>query len=155
MLQQSGGLLLDQLAHHVAEDGADGIEPLISGADVVQAIIVEKYLLHDEYGDSLAELRARLHDAQTEGNDLGGQQEVDDFGRVVLHESANDAEACEAEILERARFGGRVKERIEIEGNMGWEGLVSGNGLYVGWGTRCGSIPLRNSVRVSLWEATH
>lgn len=119
VLKQPGGLLLDQLAHHVTENGADGIEPLISGADVVQAIVVKKYLLHDEYGDSLAELRARLHDAQTERNDFGGQQEVDDFGRVVLYKSANDTETGEAEVLERARFGGRVKEWIEIEGNMG------------------------------------
>lgn len=79
MLQQPGRLLLDQLAHHVAKDGADSVESLIGGADVVQAIVVKQDLLHNEDGDSLTELRARLHDAQTERDDLGGQQEVDDL----------------------------------------------------------------------------
>lgn len=114
MLKQSGSLLLDQLAHHVAENGADCIEPLISGADVVEAIVVKKDLLHDEDGDSLAELRAGLHNSQTERNNLGGQQEVDDLGRVVLDKSANDTETGKPEVLERARFGGRVKEWIKI-----------------------------------------
>lgn len=119
MLQQPGSLLLDQLAHHVAEDGADGVESLIGGADVVQAIVVKKDLLHDEDGDGLAELRARLHDAQTERNDLSGQQEVDDLGRVVLDKGANDTEAGEAEVFEGSRLGRRVEEGIEIEGNVG------------------------------------
>lgn len=79
MLQQPGRLLLDQLAHHVAKDGADSVESLIGGADVVQAVVVKKDLLHDEDGDGLTELRTRLHDAKTERNDLGGQQEVDDL----------------------------------------------------------------------------
>lgn len=116
MLQEPGSLLLDQLAHHVAEHSADGVEPFVGSADIVQAIVVKKDLLHDEYGDSLTELRARLHDAQTERNDLGGQQEIDDLGRVVLDEGANDTEAGEAEVLEWARFGGRVEEGVEIEG---------------------------------------
>jgi hypothetical protein len=133
MLEQPGSLLFDQLAHHVAENGAYGIEPLIGGADVVEAIVVKKDLLHDEDGDSLAELRPGLHNTQTERNDLGGQQEVDDLGRVVLDKSADYTEASEPEVLERARFGGRVKERIEIEGDMGCkEEAVSDNGPQVG-----------------------
>lgn len=157
MLQQPGSLLLDQLAYHVTEDGADGVESLVGGADVVQAIVVKKDLLHDEDGDGLAELRARLHDAQTERNDLGGQQEVDDLGRVVLDKGANDTEAGEAEVFEGPRLGRRVQEGIEIERNVGWErdwSVAIAHGV-LGGGTGCGSIPLRNSVRVSLWEATH
>lgn len=130
MLKQPCSLLLDQLAHHVAENGADRIEPLISGADVVEAIVVKKDLLHDKDGDSLAKLGSGLHDAQAEGNDFGGQQEVDDLGRIVLDERANDTEAGEPEVLERTRFGGGVKERIEIEGNVGVE--EQGAGLVVG-----------------------
>lgn len=121
MLQQPGSLLLDQLAYHVTEDGADGVEPLIGGADVVQAIVVKKDLLHNEDGDGLAELRARLHDAQTERNDLGGQQEVDDLGGVILDKGANDTEAGQAEVFEGARLRRRVQEGIEIERNVGWE----------------------------------
>lgn len=119
MLQQPSSLLLDQLAHHVGEDGSDGVESLIGGADVVQAIVVKKDLLHDEDSNGLTELGARLHDAQTERNDLGGQQEVDDLGRVVLDKGANDTEAGEAEVLERARFGCRVQKGIKIEGDVG------------------------------------
>jgi hypothetical protein len=41
MLQEPGSLLLDQLSHHVAEYGADGVEPLIGSADIVEAIVVK------------------------------------------------------------------------------------------------------------------
>lgn len=112
MLEQPCSLLLDQLAHHIAENGADGVEPLISGADVVETVIVKKDLLHYKDGDGLAKLGSGLHDAQTEGNDLGGQQEVDDLGRVVLDERANDTKAGEPQVLERTRFGGGIKEGI-------------------------------------------
>lgn len=58
--------------------------------------------MNDEDGDGLAELRARLHYAQTERNDLGSEQKVDDLGRVVLDQGTDDTEAGEAEVLERA-----------------------------------------------------
>lgn len=125
MLQQACSLLLDQLAHHIAENGADGIEPLIGGTYVVQAIIVKKDLLHNKDGNGLAKLGSGLHDAQTERNDFGGQQEVDDLGRVVLDEGANYTKAGEPEVLERTGFGGSVEEGIKVEGNMGWERKLS------------------------------
>ena len=72
MLEQANSLLLHQLIDHVAEDGSDGVETLIGLADVGKTNIVEEYLLYDEDGNSLTELGARLHDAQTQRNNLGG-----------------------------------------------------------------------------------
>lgn len=91
VLQQSRSLLLHQLAHHVGKDGAHCVEPLVSSADIVQAVVIQQDLLDNEYCNCLAELGACLHDAQAERNDLGGQQKVDDFRRVILDKSPNDA----------------------------------------------------------------
>ena len=115
MLKESGRLLLDQLRNHVAEDSADGVEPLVCRADVVETVVVEQYLLHDEDGHRLAQLRARLHDAKAQRDDLGGQQKVDDLGRVVLDQGADNAEGCEAEVLEWAGLGCRVEKGVEEE----------------------------------------
>lgn len=41
MLEQADGLLLDQLVDHVAEDGANGIEPLVGLADVCETNIIQ------------------------------------------------------------------------------------------------------------------
>lgn len=71
VLEQPHSLRLHELVDHVAQYGADGVEPLIGVADVRQAGLVEEDLLHDEDGDRLGELRARLHNAQTERYDLG------------------------------------------------------------------------------------
>jgi len=84
MFQQSHRLRLHQLRHHVAEHRSDSVESLIGVADVGETGLVEEDLLDDEDGDCLGELRASLHDAQAEGNDLGGKEEVDDLGVVVL-----------------------------------------------------------------------
>lgn len=102
MLEQSYGLLFHQLLDHVAENGSDGVEPLISLADVIETHIVHQDLLNNENGHCLAQLRPSLHDAQTERNDLSSEQEVDDLGRIVLHQRANDAQRCETEIFERS-----------------------------------------------------
>ena len=74
-------------AHHVAEHGTDSEEALRRGADVVQADIVQQYLLHDEGGDGFAQLAAHLHGAQAQRDDLRGQQEVDDLRVVHLRAS--------------------------------------------------------------------
>lgn len=96
VLQQADRLLFDKLIDHVAEDSAYSVEALVGLTDVGEANVVKQYLLDDENGHSLAELRARLHDAQTERNDLGREQEVDDFRRVVLDKSANYTERRQA-----------------------------------------------------------
>ena len=84
MLEQADGLGVHQLSDHIAEDGADGVEALVCLADVPEAGFVEEDLLNDEDGNGLGELGARLHDAQAERDDLGGQEEVNDGIVVVL-----------------------------------------------------------------------
>lgn len=151
MLQQTSGLLLHQLADHVAEHGADSVKALVRGTDVVEPVVVQQDLLHDEDGNGLGQLGACLHDAQAEGNDLGGQEEVDDLGRIVLDESTDDTQTRKPEVLEWARLGGRVEEGIEIQRDVGCATLA--RSLSGGNSTR--HVPFRNRVRVSLWEATH
>ena len=51
MLEQSDCLDLDKATDHVAQDRADGVEALVSGADIVQASVVQEDLLHDENGN--------------------------------------------------------------------------------------------------------
>ena len=100
------------MVDHVAEDCAYSIETLISLADVLQSKVVQKNLLHNKNGNSLAQLAAGLHDAKAKRNNLGGQEEVDDLAAVVLDKGADDAERSEAEILERTRLRRRVQEWV-------------------------------------------
>lgn len=51
MLEQPHRLRLDQLIHHVAQYGSDGVEPLVCVADVRQSGLVEEDFLNDEYCD--------------------------------------------------------------------------------------------------------
>ncbi len=95
MLQEPDGLLFDELRDHVAKHGADGVEALVRVADVGEAHVIEQDLLHDEDGHRLAELRPGLHDAQTQRDDLGRQQEVDHLRRVVLDQGPDHAERRE------------------------------------------------------------
>lgn len=120
MLEQTRCLLLDELAHHVAEDGANCVEPFVRSANVVESVVVKENLLDDEDSDRLAELRPGLHDAQAEGDDLGGQEEVDNFRRIILHECADHTEGGQTEVFEWSRFGSGVEERIEEERNVGY-----------------------------------
>jgi hypothetical protein len=78
MLQKPDRLRIHQIVHHRAQDGADGVESLVRLTDVRQAEIVEQDLLDDEDGDCFREFRSGLHDAEAEGDDLGGEEEVDD-----------------------------------------------------------------------------
>jgi hypothetical protein len=91
VLEEANGLLLNQLVDHVAENGADCVETLVGLADVCEPNIVQEDLLYDEDGNSLTEFRTSLHDAQAKGNDLGREEEVNDFGRIVLDKRADYA----------------------------------------------------------------
>jgi hypothetical protein len=82
VLEKSDRLRLDELVDHVAKDGADGEEALIGVTDIGEPGFVEKYLLHDEDCNRLGEFRTCLHDAETEGDDLGGEKKV--YHRVVV-----------------------------------------------------------------------
>lgn len=118
MLQQPRGLLLHQLTDHVAEYSSNSIEPLVGGTDIVETVIVEQYLLDDENSNSLRQLGPSLHDSETQRNDLGREKEVDDFGRVVFDERANDAQARQTEVLEWTRLGRGVQKWVEVERNV-------------------------------------
>lgn len=48
MLEQSDSLGFHELIHHVAEDGANGIEALVGMAYVSQTSFIQKNLLHNE-----------------------------------------------------------------------------------------------------------
>lgn len=54
MLEEPSRLLLDQLCDHVAQDGADGVEALVGGANVVETIVIQQYLLDNEDSNGLA-----------------------------------------------------------------------------------------------------
>ncbi len=58
------------------EDEGDVREALVCLADVLKARVVEENLLDNECGDCAGELAARLHDAQAQRDELGGQQEA-------------------------------------------------------------------------------
>ena len=161
VLQEPRGLLLDQLSNHIAQNCTDGVEPLVGSANVVQAVVVQQDLLHDEDGDRLAELRAGLHDAQAKGDDLGGKEEVDHLSRVILNQRADNSEGGQAQILERTGLGRRVQEGVEEERDVSceWEyGISDREKIHDRLQAREGggsTIPFKNNVRVSLWEATH
>lgn len=121
VLEQAHRLLLDQLSDHITEYGAHSVETLICRTNIRQANIIEKNLLHNENGNGFAEFRPGLHDAKTEGNDLGGEEEVDHVRGVILHQRSNDAERCEAEVLKRTRFRGGVQKGIEEQGDVSCE----------------------------------
>lgn len=120
MFKKSGGLRLHELSDHIAQHGPDCIKPLIRGADVVESVIIQQNLLHDEYGDSLAKLRASLHNAKAQRYYLCGEKKVDDIGRIILDQGANDAKAREPQILKGPRFRRSIEEGIQEERNMGY-----------------------------------
>jgi hypothetical protein len=112
MLQKTNCLLFYQLIDHVAQNGTNGVEAFICLADVCQSDIVEEYLLHDKNGDGLGELGAGFHDSEAERDNLGGEEEVDDFTRVILDECADDAEGCKTKVFEGSRFGSGIEEGV-------------------------------------------
>jgi hypothetical protein len=118
VLEQSDSLLFHQLIDHVAEDRTDSIKALIGLADVSETNVVQKDLLHNENGHGLAELRSCLHNAQAKRDDLSSQQEVDDFGGIVLDKGTDDTQRSETEILEWPGLGRGIEKRVEKEGNM-------------------------------------
>lgn len=114
-------------------------EAVVGLADVREAAVVEQDLLQDERGHGLAQLRARLHDAQAQRNDLGGEQEGDHLLLVRLDQRPNHAQTGQAQVLERTGLGGGVQERVEEERDVRLQedgtGLgVAGHALQQGEG---------------------
>ena len=118
VLEKSDCLLLHQLSDHIAEDSAHRIEPFVGRTNVRQTDVIEEDLLNDEDGNGLAELRSGFHNTKAQRDNLGGQKEVDNIGRVILHQSSYHAEGGEAQVFKRARFRGRVKERVKEQGDV-------------------------------------
>jgi hypothetical protein len=90
MFKKTRGLLLNKLSYHITENSANSIKPFVCGADVVETVVVKQYFLYDEDGHGFAKLRASFHNAKAERYDLRCQEEVDDFGGVVLDKSSDD-----------------------------------------------------------------
>lgn len=63
MLEQADSLCLHQLIHHVAENGAYGVEPLIRVTYVRQAGFVEQYLLYDKDSHRFRKFGTSFHDS--------------------------------------------------------------------------------------------
>jgi hypothetical protein len=120
MLKQPSGLGLDKLGNHVAQNSSNCVEALISSANVVEAVIIKEYLLHNEDSHRLAKLGASLHDAQAERDDFSSKEEVNHLRGVILDQGTNNTQAGQTEILEWARLGCGVEEWIEEEGDMSY-----------------------------------
>lgn len=83
MLKQSDGLRLHEANDHVAQDGADGIKPLICGTDISQPSVIQQDLLDDEDSNGLGELTTCLHNTEAQWNDLRRQEEGDRWRRIA------------------------------------------------------------------------
>jgi hypothetical protein len=94
-------------------------ESVVSLAYVAEAGVVKQNFLQDKGGDSLAKLRAALHDSQAQRNNLGGEQEGDDFLLIGLDQSTDDTQRCESQVLEGASLAHGVEEWIEKQRKVG------------------------------------
>ena len=93
VLQKPNCLGFHQLVHHVAQDSHDGEETLISVANIRQPCLIKQDFLDDEDRNGFGQLRTGFHDAETKGNDLRREEEVDDGGVVILFdERANHSQ---------------------------------------------------------------
>ena len=82
VFEKPDGLSLYELVDHIAKHGSNGVETLVGVANICKSSLVQKDLLHNEDGDGLGKLGASFHDSETEWDDLGRQEEVDD--RIVI-----------------------------------------------------------------------
>lgn len=72
MFQQPWGWGAVLAIHHVGQHSPHCEKPLWGCADVAESKLIGKNFLDDERSDSSRQLRAHLHGAQTERDDLGG-----------------------------------------------------------------------------------
>lgn len=121
MLEQPRCRFFYKLAYHVREHRRHRVEPLVRLANVVEPSIVHQDLLHDENGNGLGQLRARLHNAQAQRDDFGLQQEVNYVDGVVLDQRPNHAQRRQPQVLERLALGRCIQERVQKQGDMGVE----------------------------------
>lgn len=119
MLEKANSLLFNQLRDHIAQNRSDSVESLVSGANVGKPNIIKQDLLDNEDGNSLAQFRTSLHDAQAERDDFGGQEEVNNVRRVILDQCTDHTEGSQTKVFERTRLRSGIQERVKEKGNVG------------------------------------
>jgi len=112
MLQQPCRLLLNKLRNHIAKHCAYRVETLVCSTDVIQSMVIEKYLLHNEYGHSFAKLGASLHDAQAQRDNFRCKKKVYDIGGVILDKRTDDTEGGQSQVFKRSGLRGSIKEGV-------------------------------------------
>jgi len=125
VFEQSARPVVEVFDHGV-EHHADRLEALGSLADVLQPIVVHQNLLHDEGCHRFGEVTPPLHDAQTERNDFGLQQEGDHFVVVSLDQRPDDAQRSQPQLLLRLGLVLGVEEGLEIQRNVRSQEFVAG-----------------------------
>ena len=94
-------------------------EPIICLANIIQSCLIKQDFLQNESGHCLWQLRASLHDAQAQRNNFCCQQEINDLLLICLDQCPNHTQAGQSEIFEGARLWNRVKERVQVQRNVG------------------------------------
>lgn len=94
---------------------------IVGLTNVREPAVVQEYLLENEGGDGLGQLRAAFHDSQAERNNLGSQQKSDDLLFVCFHECPDDSQASETEIFEGTSLRRCVQEWIQEEWSVSGE----------------------------------
>lgn len=176
VLEESDRLRLDELVDHVTKDGADGKEALVGVTDIREPGFVKKNLLHDKDCNRLGEFRTGLHDAETEGDDLGGEKEVYHCVVVILLRREDEGEGrsrrdCKmGHTLTRAPMTPRDVRRRYSKGRVldvvfkkGYKkrgicavifflavSVGGDDGMEEWW-----QVPFKKSCLVSGWDATH
>ena len=92
--------LFEEGRDHGIEYRSDGIEAFVCRTDIFETRVIEKDLLDDESSNGLGEFATNLHDPETEGDDLGLEEEVDDLCVIHLDEGTDDSETCETQVFE-------------------------------------------------------
>lgn len=110
-----------QLLNHGGEHLINGKEPLVSLTNVGKPLDVVENAQHDVQGDSFADSLGGFDDTQAERNDLGGEQESNYLGIVVLHQGANNPQRGEPEVLVGLGVAAGVQERVQIEQDVAIE----------------------------------
>jgi len=110
--------LLGQLDHHLAQDHCNVREPVVSLTNVVEASFVEQNFLENKCCHCFAQLRPALHDAQAEGDDLSGEEEVDNLLLIRLDKSSNDSKRGKPQVLKWPGLRDGVEEWVEVEWDM-------------------------------------
>ena len=84
-------VVVNQLLQHAVQNRRNCEEPLNSGTNVVQSLLITEYLLDDEGGNCLGKCLSILHDPQTQWYDFGMHEEGNGIWVAFFDKCANDA----------------------------------------------------------------